>query len=228
MLDTLQARLGYEFRNRALLERALTHPSYLHDHKEAGESNQRLEFLGDAVLQLILTEALFGLFPEAREGVLTKRRAALGRGLFLSRLAREIGLEAALRLGANEEATGGRLRDSALEDAFEALIGALFLDGGPEAARGAALRVYGSLAARLDALEGSENPKGRLQELVQPKHGNEALRYELMRTDGADHARAFEVAVLLNGRPLGAGRGTSKKLAEEAAARAALEAWRAP
>jgi len=228
MFGTLQARLGYEFRDRALLERALTHPSYLHDHPEAGESNQRLEFLGDAVLQLILTTALFGLFPEAREGVLTKRRAALGRGIFLAGLAREIGLEEALRLGANEEATGGRLRDSALEDAFEALIGALFLDGGLEAARAAVLGIYGSLPARLGALEGSDNPKGRLQELVQPAHGNEALRYELVRADGADHARAFEVAVFLKDRLLGAGRGTSKKLAEEAAARAALEAWGAP
>jgi len=227
-IAALQTRLRCGFKDHRLLERALTHPSYLHDHPEAGESNQRLEFLGDAVLQLVLTEALFGLFPEAREGVLTKRRAALGKGIFLSRLAREVGLDRCLRLGANEEATGGRGRDSALEDAFEALIGALFLDGGLETVRGAVLGIYGDLSARLATLEGGENPKGRLQERVQPEHGNEALRYEILRTEGADHARAFEAAVFLHDRLLGTGRGLSKKLAEEAAARAALEAWRAP
>jgi ribonuclease-3 len=221
-LDALQARLGYDFRDKGLLEEALTHPSYAQDHPESKGSNQRLEYLGDAVLQLILTEELFRANPSEREGALTKRRAALTRGAFLTGLARDIGLDTCLRLGASEEASGGRTKASALEDAFEALVGALFLDGGIDRTRRALLAVYGPLADRLAGVEDSENPKGRLQESIQPAHGNHALRYEVVGTEGADHARAFEVAVFLHDRPLGRGRGPSKKSAEEAAARAAL------
>jgi ribonuclease-3 len=221
----LQRRLGHAFAAPALLERALTHPSVLHEHPEAGESNQRLEFLGDAVVQLFLTEGLYALYPVEREGVLTKRRAALGNGSFLARLAREIGVGAALRLAPGEEAAGGREREAALEDAFEAVVGAVYLDGGPEAARRVLQGIYGDLAARLAGREEEENPKGRLQERVQPLHGNDALRYEVVRIDGADHAREYEVTVWLRDQPLGSGRGTSKKLAEEQAARAALLGW---
>jgi ribonuclease-3 len=218
----LQERIGYVFRDPARLERALTHASGIHDNPTAPGNNQRLEFLGDSVLQLILTEALFALFPEGNEGDLTKRRSVLGKGVFLSQLAREIGLDACLRLGANEEATGGRERDAALEDAFEALVGAIDLDGGIESARKVVLGIYGDLTVRLGSLEGHANPKGRLQEIVQPLHGNQAIRYEVLAADGADHKREFEVAVLLLDRPIGKGRGSSKKLAEEEAARAAL------
>src|SRR5208283_2510534 len=166
-LEALMARVGHDFRDRALLARALTHPSYLPEHPEACENNQRLEFLGDAVLQLILTESLFELYPGEREGGLSKRRAALTKGAFLAELAREAGLDACLRLGASEETTGGRARASTLEDAFEALVGALYIDGGLPAARRMVAEIYGDLAG---------------------------------------------------------GRGPSKKLAEEAAARAALAA----
>jgi ribonuclease-3 len=222
--DLLQARIQFVFRDPAYLEQALTHASWVHEHPEGSGNNQRLEFLGDSVLQLILTEALFALFPGDREGELTKRRAVLGKGEFLSRLAREIGLDACIRLGANEESTGGRSRDAALEDAFEALVGAMNLDGGFEKARHAVLGIYGDLGARLGSLEQHANPKGRLQERVQPLHGNQAIRYEVLATDGADHERQFEVAVYLLDRMIGNGRGSSKKLAEEEAARAALEA----
>jgi ribonuclease-3 len=224
-LDALQQRIGCLFQDPKLLERSVTHTSFLQDHAEAGESNQRLEFLGDAVLQLILTEALFHLFPGEREGVLSKRRAALTKGSFLAQLAREIGLDACLRLGAGEEGSGGRSKASVLEDAFEALVGAVHLDLGLAATRAAVLAIYGDLGLRLASTEEGENPKGRLQELVQPTHGNQALRYEVVRVEGADHARAYEVAVYLRERSIGQGRGTSKKLAEEAAARAALEHW---
>jgi ribonuclease III len=223
-LDILEARIGHAFRDRELLARAVTHPSYLQDRPDIAESNQRLEFLGDAVLQLILTESLFDLYPGEREGVLSKRRAALANGVFLAQLAREIGLEAALRLAASEESTGGRTRASALEDAFEALIGAVYLDSDLDKVRGVVLRLYGPLADRLAGVEDVENPKGRLQELVQPVHGNNALRYEVVRIEGEDHAREFEVEIRLKDRPLGTGRGTSKKAAEEAAARVALAA----
>ncbi len=221
-LAQLETRIDHVFRDRALLERAVTHPSLLAEQPDLVESNQRLEFLGDAVLQLVLTEALFALFPGDREGLLSKRRAALANGAFLARLAREIGLEAALRLGASEESTGGRSRAAALEDALEALIGALYLDSDLATARRVVLGLYGYLPARLEGVEDVDNPKGRLQELVQPLHGNNALRYEVLRIEGEDHARAYEVAVRLLDRTLGEGRGSSKKSAEEAAARAAL------
>jgi ribonuclease-3 len=223
-LDQLQARLTYTFRDALLLERAVTHPSYLQDHPDTAESNQRLEFFGDAVLQLILTQTLYDLYPGDREGMLSKRRAALTNGVFLARIAREIGLDACLRLSASEESTGGRTRAGALEDTFEALVGALYLDSDFPTARRIVLGLYGPLPERLGGVEEAENPKGRLQELIQPLHGNQALRYVVTQTTGEDHAREFEVAVFLLERLLGTGRGPSKKIAEEAAARMALAA----
>jgi ribonuclease-3 len=218
----LQVRIGYGFRDPERLNLALTHPSWVQDNPASAGNNQRLEFLGDAVLHLVLTEALFALFPEDREGDLTKRRAILGKGEFLATLAREIGLDLCLRLSASEEASGGRARDAALEDAFEALVGAINLDGGLEAARRVVLGIYGDLGERLGLMEGGANPKGRLQEIVQPLHGNQAIRYEVLATHGMDHERTYEVAVYLLERKLGVGTGSSKKLAEEEAARAAL------
>jgi ribonuclease-3 len=226
-LKALQARIGYGFRDPAHLELALTHASWLNENPAAAGNNQRLEFLGDSVLQHVLTEALFSLFPADREGELSTRRAILCKGEFLSRLAREIGLDVCLRLGANEDASGGRNRDAALEDAFEALVGAVDLDGGFESARKAVLGIYGDIPKRLSSLEGHANPKGRLQEIVQPAHGNQAIRYEVLATGGADHRRSYEVAVHLLERRLGTGRGPSKKIAEEEAARAALAALEA-
>jgi ribonuclease-3 len=227
-LSELERTLGYAFANRALLEQAVTHPSILQDSPAGTQSNQRLEFLGDAVLQLVLSSALYGLYPADREGSLSKRRSTLTKGAFLAELAREIGLDRHLRLGASEETTAGREKASTLEDAFEALAGAVFLDGGFEAARRVLVHLYGSLPARLTFAEDQDNPKGRLQERIQPLHGNRALRYEVVQVEGADHARAYEVEVFLNDRSLGRGRGTSKKLAEEAAARVALAALPPP
>ncbi len=227
ILEPLQRRLGYPFRDLELLRLALTHPSYLADHPEAGPGNQRLEFLGDSVLQLVLTEALFALYPDEREGALSRRRAVLTQGRFLNRLARDLGLDAAMRLGQSEEQTGGRQRDSILEDGLEALIGAILLDSDFPTARRIVLGWYGPLPARLERLLDDDNPKGRLQELVQPDCGNDALRYEVTGTAGAAHEREFAVAVFLGDRQVGSGRGTTKKSAEAAAARAALETLRA-
>jgi ribonuclease-3 len=221
-LTQLEARIGHTFRDRILLERALTHLSYLADHPDVTESNQRLEFLGDAVLQILIAEELFNLFPEEREGMLSKRRALLVNGGFLAQLAREISLDECLRLGASEEATGGRSRSSSLGDAMEALVGALYLDSDIDKARRVVRDLYGPLPDRLAVVEDVENPKGRLQELVQPLHGNAALRYEVLDIMGEDHAREYTVAVYLNDRQLGSGRGSSKKQAEEAAAHEAL------
>ncbi|HVU32916.1 MAG TPA: ribonuclease III [Opitutaceae bacterium] len=222
-LSSLQDRLQYRFRDATLLERAVTHSSLLQQHPEITESNQRLEFLGDAVLQLILTEALFRLFPAEREGPLSRRRAALANGTFLARVARDIGLDECLRLAASEEATGGRTRASSLEDALEALVGAVFMDSDLPTVREVVLRLYGDLPGQLAILEQVENPKGRLQELVQPRHGNNAVKYKVTNVTGEDHAREYQVAVFLEDRQLGTGKGPSKKVAEEAAAREALE-----
>lgn len=221
-LDLLQTRLAYRFRDRALLELAVTHPSYLPEHPGCRESNQRLEFLGDAVLQVVLTEELFRLFPNDREGLLSRRRSSLAKGRFLVGLAQEIGLAECLKLGLSEENSGGRTRASTLEDAFEATVGALYLDSDLATVRRVLMGLYGDLPQRLAATEHEDNPKGRLQEIVQPTHGNFALRYEVTATEGEDHARAYLVAVFLNEKELGRGRGPSKKLAEEGAAREAL------
>jgi ribonuclease-3 len=221
-LAQLQERIGHTFRDRSLLVTAVTHLSYLADHPTAGESNQRLEFLGDAVLQILIAEALFDLFPHEREGVLSKRRASLVNGAFLAQLAREIELDRCLLLGASEESTGGRARASSLGDAFEALVGAVYRDSDIDRVRRVVFELYGPLEQRLASVEDIENPKGRLQELVQPLHGNNAVRYEVTAASGEDHAREYEVAVYIVERLYGLGRGTSKKLAEESAARAAL------
>ena len=222
-LDPLQERIGHRFRDVALLVRALTHSSLLQERPEETESNQRLEFLGDAVLQLILTEALFGLYPNEREGALSKRRAALSKGPFLTQLALELDLPRYLRVGQSEEMSGGRERPSALEDAFEALVGAVFVDSDFLTARRVVLGWYGPLNDRLRRVSPTENPKGRLQERIQPAHGNAALRYLCEHIAGEDHAREYEARVYLHDRLLGTGRGSSKKAAEEAAAREALE-----
>lgn len=222
-LAQLQVRIGHQFRQPALLRRAFVHRSYQAEHPEEAESNQRLEFLGDAVLQLIITEALFALYPDEREGMLSKRRAALTKGGCLSQIALDLGLDACLLVGASEEQNGGRFRAAALEDAFEALVGALLLDHDFETARRVVLAIYGPLPARLHRVETVENPKGRLQERVQPQHGNQALRYEITQITGQDHDRVYEARVCLFEQELGRGRGRSKKAAEEDAARAALD-----
>lgn len=225
-LAALQTRLGHTFRDPALLVCALTHPSYVSDHPDAAPHNQRLELLGDAVLQLIVTDALYQAFPDEREGVLSKSRSTLTRGGFFARLARELDLGPRLRVGNSEEQTGGRDRDSNLEDAFEALAGALYLDAGLEPTRAIILTLYGSIEKRLSTFLPADNPKGRLQELVQPVHGNHALRYDTTHIAGEDHQREYESTVHLLEKPLGTGRGPSKKAAEESAARAALAAWK--
>ena len=222
----LQQRLGYQFRTPALLLEALTHGSYLQDNPAAAPHNQRLEFLGDSVLQFILTAALYRDYPVEREGVLSRRRAVLSKGEFLTKMARDLGLDASLRLSQSEEDAGGRDRASILEDAFEALVGAIYLDSDLATTQALVLGWYGPLGERLAVREDAENPKGRLQELIQPEHGNVALRYDVTATTGPKHARVYEVEVFLNDRKLGAGAGPSKKVAEEAAARAALTVLR--
>ncbi len=224
----LETRLGHRFADRALLREALTHPSYFNERPTEGPHNQRLEFLGDSVLGLIITETLYTLHPTEPEGVLSRHRSVLTKGRCLAQLALELGLDSALLLGGSEDATGGRARASNLEDAFESLIGALRLDAGLERTREIVLAIYGPLAPRLVLGVANDNPKGRLQERIQPTHGTTPLRYETVQIGGPDHAREFASTVFLADRVLGEGRGASKKAAEEAAARAALEAGEFP
>jgi len=221
--DQLQDRISYSFNNPDLLNLALTHPSWLQDHPEKTDSNQRLEFLGDAVLQLALTESLFTLLPAAREGELSKKRAALSNGTYLARIAGEIDLGAALKLSESEHEAGGREKASALEDAFEALLGAIYSDSDFETTKRVIHKLYGDLTVRLAQVIPEENPKGRLQELIQPALGNAALSYEVEHVAGDDHAREYEARVFLEGQLIGTGRGSSKKSAEEEAARQGLD-----
>ncbi|MDR1789720.1 MAG: ribonuclease III [Opitutaceae bacterium] len=223
-LDEIQRRLGHVFRDPELPRRALTHPSLAQERDgNTDASNQRLEFLGDAVLQLILAEALYRERPGDREGDLSKHRAALVKGARLSEIALGLGLDHHLLLGAGEEQTGGRRRPAALEDALEALVGAVYLDSDYPTTRRVVLALYGGLSAQLPRLAG-ENPKGRLQEIIQRRQpAATALRYETRHASGADHAREYESVLHLNGTPLATGRGSSKKSAEESAALAALE-----
>ncbi|MCC5025027.1 MAG: ribonuclease III [Candidatus Synoicihabitans palmerolidicus] len=220
--DQLQDRINYRFNDPQLLRLALTHPSWLQQDADCTESNQRLEFLGDAVLQMVLTEALFQLYPDDREGALSQRRVAISNGHFLAQIAREIDLADHLLIAASEESMGGRHRPAALEDAFEALIGAIYSDSDFTSVRQVVLQLYGDLSSRLTQVIPTENPKGRLQERVHPQFGNNALRYEVSHISGEDHAREYEAQVFLKENYLGAGRGTSKKAAEAAAARTAL------
>jgi ribonuclease-3 len=224
-LAVLEARLGHTFSDRALLARALTHPSYVQQHPEAGPHNQRLEFLGDAILNMVLAEQLFHAFPARREGVLTRNRAILARGAELAAIARELDLPAHLRLGEGEEHNGGRERDSILEDAFEAVIAAVYLDSDYATVRDRLLGWYGDPDHRVRARSDTHNPKGRLQELVQPLLGNAAIRYAMVGEAGPDHRKQFTVELRIGDQPWATGSGFSKKDAEEAAAAQALERW---
>jgi ribonuclease-3 len=226
-LDAFEARIGHRFANRDLLTESLTHPSLNARQTSESRDYQRLEFLGDAVIQYVITRALFTGFPEKNEGALTRSRSALTRGAFLAGLAREIGLPDLLRMSEAEHALDGHRRSSALEDGLEALVGAIHEDAGLETAASAVLTWYGPLAERLAPLQDHHNPKGRLQEKVQPQFGNHALAYQVIREEGDAHRREFAVEVHLNGERIGSGTGSSKKKAEERAARAALETLRA-
>jgi ribonuclease-3 len=220
-LSELEARLGYRFRNASLLRLALTHPSVSHEQAASTPHNQRLEFLGDAVLQLIITCELYLRFPASSEGLLTKTRAHLVSARSLAEQGRRLGLGEFLILSVGEESQGGRHRASATADAFEAVIGAIYLDSGLEAAREQVVACFGSTFGDIDRPPAIENPKGELQELLQAESA-EPPQYQLLSTSGPDHDRSFECQVLHRGTVLGRGSGKSKKAAESEAALDAL------
>jgi len=219
--EELQQRLGYRFNDARLLQLALTHPSVAHEQGAPVQTNQRLEFLGDAVLQLVLTRELYEKFPAFGEGPLTKARAKLVNRRTLAEHARELELGRHLILSRGEDMHKGRERPSTLADAFEALLGAIFLDGGFGAADEFILGQFIGAFGELSALPILENPKGELQELLQSV-SSEAPQYRVVSATGPDHDRIFECTVHHAGAELARGAGKSKKDAESAAALAAL------
>jgi len=217
----LQQELGHTFRDPGLLQLALTHPSVAHEQGVPVQTNQRLEFLGDAVLQLVLTRELYDKFPAFGEGPLTKARAKLVNRRTLAERARHLRLGQNLILSRGEEMNGGRERPSALADTFEAVLGAIFLDGGFEVARDFVLRQFLRAFGQLEVIPILENPKGELQEFLQAI-STEAPRYHVVSATGPDHDRVFECTVHHAGVELARGQGKSKKAAESEAAVAAL------
>jgi ribonuclease-3 len=226
VMNPLEARIGYKFRNSLLLAEALTHSSISLERKDYPFDNQRLEFLGDAVLQLVITEELFHKFPDFTEGQLTKIRTRLVSRTALKVHAAELKLGEHLMMGRGEEASGGRERASTLGDSFEALVGGIYLDGGLGAARIFILRMAAGDLEAVAAEPEEINPKGKLQELLQALAPSAPV-YELLEESGPEHLKHFRCRVCWEGMNLGEGEGHSKKEAEVSAASEALaaEAW---
>jgi ribonuclease-3 len=223
-LNVVQANLGYTFRQPMLLRLALTHPSYAHEHPEEGgeeHHNQRLEFLGDAVLDFLVAAWLYKDYPDFPEGPLTRLRATLVRTSTLARLARSLGIGAALRLGHGEAESGGRERLANLCDALEAMVGALYLDGGLEVVWSRLEVWFAQEAEAILEADSHVDAKSRLQEWAQAEHGITPT-YRITAEEGPDHAKMFTAQVLLVEDKVGEGVGTSKRAAEQAAARQAL------
>ena len=217
--DDVARALGHSFEDRSLLEQALTHTSYVSEHQGA-ESNQRLEFLGDAVLGLVIAGRLHADW-ELAEGEMSKVRAAVVNEATLARVAAGLGVGPALRLGRGEDAGGGRQKGPILADAMEAVIGAVYLDGGFEAASDVIDRLWSDLLVERALAPGRRDYKTRLQEILAAE-GREPV-YDV-HASGPDHARRFEATLTVDGDVVGRGEGTSKKRSQQAAAHAALVA----
>jgi ribonuclease III len=224
-LGLFEKSLKIKFNNQAIIYEALRHRSYLNEHKDVQlASNERLEFLGDAVLELVSTEYLFGKYPDRAEGDLTSFRAALVRTESLAETSLQLGVSDYLYMSKGEEATGGRTRPYILANAFEAIIGAIYLDQGYEAVK---KFIYDNLIPKVDRIVKERldiDNKSKLQEISQ-----DVLKltptYEVISEIGPDHNKKFEVAVLIGNKTYGKGTGKSKQEAEQSAAKAALESW---
>lgn len=212
----LEALVGYRFKSRALLEQALTHRSFGSPH------NERLEFLGDGVLDCVIAEELYARYPKLSEGPLSRLRANLVRQASLAAVARGLGLSAFMRLGEGELQSGGAERPSILADALEAVYGAVFLDGGYEAVRASIRKTFGASLQELDAQAPAKDAKTRLQELLQGRH-RKLPEYRVVATQGAAHKQTFEVECSVAELELRAtGSGSSRRAAEQKAAEAML------
>jgi ribonuclease-3 len=228
-MNPLEQRIKYKFRNSLLLAEALTHPSLGHETQRHHFDNQRLEFLGDAVLQLIFTEYLFDHYPDFSEGELTKLRARIVSREGLRIHADSIELGKYLMMGRGEESSGGRERASALADAYEALIGAMYLDSDYVTVRRVVLTEARALLEALEVNPADTNPKGRLQEILQ-SISPVSPTYPIVHQSGPEHMKNFVAKIMWDGIELGLGAGRSKKEAEVAAARDALakQLWQTP
>jgi ribonuclease III len=233
-LDTPQEfadRLGLPFTDGLLLSRALTHRSYLNEHPEALEDNERLEFLGDAVLDFLVGAWLYNHFPEMAEGELTRLRSALVRTEQLAEFAEQVRLGDAMRLGRGEAEGGGRTRPALLCGTFEAVVGALYLNSGLEAVRDFLEPLLDQAVSRILAARGDQDAKSLLQEWVQSQ-GYGPPVYRTVGASGPEHDKVFEVEVLVNGQPYGRGLGASKQSAAKGAAKVALQSlgidWGSP
>jgi len=220
-VDKFESIIGYRYKNRALLKEALTHSSYGNEGKKSGKNNERLEFLGDSILSIIVAENLFNEYKNLPEGELTKLRASLVCEKSLYKFALKINLGEVLFLGKGEENSGGRSRPSILADAFEAVIASIYLDGGLEAAKNF---VLGFIPKNIDTKKTNvlSDYKTALQEIIQ-KNREEKIEYVLVDEIGPDHDKSFIVEVHLNSNIIGKGNGKSKKQAEQFAAKEALE-----
>ncbi len=222
-LKEFERHLGISFRKREHLKRALMHKSYANENKYPyTDQNERYEYLGDAVLELAISEALFRSFPEHAEGDLSKLRAAIVNEDQLALLAREIHLGDYMYLGKGEDQTGGRDKPSLLSDAYEAVLGAVFLDRGFDKAMKVIRRNFEEVIKEVGGTGFAKDFKTKLQEVVQGRFRT-IPRYRPVRETGPDHSKTFEVNIFVNGELLGTGKGNSKKSAEQDAARVALE-----
>ena len=219
---SIEERLGYQFKDPSLLEVALSHPSLSSEIRPAPPDNQRLEFLGDAVLELAVTDYLYQLHPYFQEGVLTKLRASVVSKPALATTAVRLEVGKELKMSNGEEGSGGRKRASNLADAMESLFGAVYLDAGFKEARDIILRILKPELDQLDPETAQGNSKGELQEILQ-KISPESPSYHITGEDGPPHSRTFVASVRWMGNELGTGEGQSKKSAETAAATRALK-----
>ncbi len=221
-LADLQQQAGITFRNEGLLYRALTHRSYLNEHSQETEDNERLEFLGDAVLDFLVGAMLYNRFPEMQEGQLTRLRASLVRTEQLAELARQIGIGQHIRLGKGEDEAGGREREALLCDVFEAILGGLYLDSGLEAVKEFVERLFLPVAAEIAREQTDIDAKSYFQEWAQSDL-NFTPQYVTVSAEGPDHEKTFTVEVRVNGEIYGTGAGRSKQAAAQAAAMDALK-----
>lgn len=217
----LEKLLGYKFRRRDLLANALMHRSYRFENRDVTEDNQRMEFLGDAVLGLVVADHLYRLHGREDEGTLTDLRSRLTSGKALAVLARQVSLGDHMKLGRGEEQGGGRSREALLADAFEAVLGAAYLDGGLKAADKIISKLVLPIVGGMEIEDWAENPKGKLQDLAQRRHGR-GPEYSTVSEEGPAHQKTFVVEAVVGGRALGRGTGSSRRAAETMAAAEAV------
>ena len=220
-LGELEKNIGYSFQNKNLLTQALTHSSF-NEHDRSKLDNQRMEFLGDSILSAILSEALYIAFPKEDEGSLSRKRAVFIRGSSLAKIAKELKVDNFLFMSVAELKNRGNQRSSTLEDAIEAIIGAIFIDGGINEAKKCVLNWFGDLPKKLFKEQYSYNPKGQLQELFHEKSLTDKIQYRISKEEGPPHKKHFEIDLIVGKKTLGSGVGSTKKEAEEEAAKQAL------